>query len=94
MNFIMIGHDKPNGLELRKATRPAHLEWMATHGEKAKLGGPMLGTDGAPIASVIFLEATDQAAAEALYAQDPYRKAGLFERWEIRPFNVVVGGFK
>lgn len=93
--FVMTGHDKPGGLELRKATRPAHLDWIASLGPRVKLGGPILSDDGStPVGSVIFLEAADLAEAQALYAQDPYRKAELWERVEIRPFNVVAGGFR
>lgn len=94
MIFIMTGLDKPDSLELRKATRPKHLEWIAQLGARVKLGGPMLGPDGNPIGSVIFLEAGSQREAEALYAEDPYRHAGLWEHVDIKPFSIVAGGFK
>ncbi len=38
---------------------------------------------------VANVEAADRAAAEALAAADPYARAGLFERVEIRPWNWV-----
>ena len=93
--FMMQGFDDAGGAEIRKATRPAHLEWIATLGDKVKLGGPMLAEDGVtPVGSVIFLEADSLEDAKAIYAEDPYRHAKLWRRIEIRHFAVVAGGFK
>ena len=93
--FMMQGFDDAGGAEIRKATRPAHLEWIATLGDKMKLGGPMLAEDGTtPVGSVIFLEAASLEEAKAIYAEDPYRHAKLWRRIEIRPCAVVAGGFK
>jgi uncharacterized protein YciI len=93
--FVFTGHDKPNSHELRKATRPAHLEWIRGFGARVKLGGPILADDGAtPVGSVIFLECADLADAKATFASDPYAKAGLWADTEVRQFNVVGGGFK
>lgn len=93
--FMMQGFDDAGGAEIHKATRPAHLEWIATLGDKVKLGGPMLAEDGTtPVGSVIFLEAASLEEAKATYAEDPYRHAKLWRRIEIRPFAVAAGGFK
>ena len=93
--FMMQGFDDAGGAEIRKATRPAHLEWIATLGDKVKLGGPMLNEDGTtPVGSVIFLEAASLEEAKAIYAEDPYRHAKLWRRIEIRPFTVVAGDSK
>jgi uncharacterized protein YciI len=93
--FMMQGFDDAGAAEIRKATRPAHLEWINSLGDKVKLGGPMLAEDGVtPVGSVIFLEAESMEEAKAIYAQDPYRDAKLWRRIEIRLFSVVAGGFK
>ena len=42
--------------------------------------------------SLIIVEADDLAAAEAFNAADPYAKAGLFERVEIRAFRRRPSG--
>lgn len=92
---MMQGFDDMGGADIRKATRPAHLEWITTLGDKLKLAGPMLAEDGVtPVGSVIFLEAESLEDAKAIYAQDPYRDAKLWRRIEIRPFSAVAGGFK
>jgi uncharacterized protein YciI len=93
--FMMQGFDDQGGAEIRKATRPAHVEWINGLGDKVKLAGPMLAEDGVtPVGSVIFLEAESMEEAKTIYAQDPYRDAKLWRRIEIRLFSVVAGGFK
>ncbi len=92
---MMQGFDGARSAEVRKATRPAHLEWITELGDRVKLGGPMLAEDGTtPVGSVIFLEAESMEDAKAIYAEDPYRHAKLWDRIEIRHFAAVAGGFK
>ena len=88
--FVMSGLDKPGGLELRMATRSAHLEWIEALAQRIKLAGPILGDDGgSPIGSLIILEATDLAEAKSAFANDPYALAGLWAEQSIRPFTQV-----
>ena len=89
--FAFYGLDKPGALELRKATRPAHLEWIATFGGAVKVGGPMFADDGAtPIGSLIVMEFGSLDAAKAAFAEDPYAKAGLWASADVRPFLWIV----
>jgi len=89
--YVMYGLDKPDSLDLRKATRPAHLEWLKMFEHLVKLAGPMLGADGGtPVGSMIVIEAESLEAAKAWAAMDPYTKAGLWERTDIRPFTQVL----
>lgn len=41
--------------------------------------------------SLIIIEAEDTAAAETFSLADSYRKAGFFERAEIRPWKATFG---
>jgi uncharacterized protein YciI len=88
--FVLTCIDKPDSLALRQATREAHLAYLAGTG-KARLGGPFLSPAGDPTGSLIIVEAEDEAEAEALSLGDPYRKAGLFERVEVRRWRIVAG---
>ncbi len=86
--FVMYGLDGPKGPEIRKTTRPAHLEWIASLGARKRLAGPLLAEDGASsIGSMLIIEAETLAEARAAYAADPYAKAGLWERADIRQFT-------
>lgn len=89
--FVLLCIDKPDSLPLRLATREAHLAYARSFAGSMKLGGPILDEQGDMAGSLIILEAEDMAAAKAFNAEDPYTKAGLFERVEIRPFRVTLG---
>lgn len=89
MLFAIIAEDKPASLDLRLATRPVHLEYLDGMVEMLVQAGPVLDADGKPCGSVLLVEATDLAAAEAFAAADPYAKAGLFASTTIRPFRQV-----
>jgi len=88
MQFILIGHDGPGGLEIRKATRDAHLAYLAAFGGVV-FAGPMLGADGNPFGSVVVIEAADETTARAVFEADPYTRAGLFEMVSVSGFRQV-----
>ena len=90
MLFAITCADRPASLDLRLATRPAHLAFLATCAGRVVHGGPMLDTEGRPCGSLLLIEAEDRAAAEGFAASDPYAKAGLFESTIIRPFRTVL----
>lgn len=89
--YVFHGLDKPGALELRKATRQRHLDWIASLSPRVKIGGPMLAEDGAaPVGSMLVVEAETLAEAKSLFAQDPYEAAGLFAETSVRPFNWLI----
>jgi len=89
MLFTIACTDKPGSLELRLATRPAHLDYLRAQQTNIVLGGAMLDAAGNACGSLLVIEAADRAAAEAFAAGDPYAKAGLFESVAIRPYRVA-----
>jgi uncharacterized protein YciI len=90
--FAAICLDKPGHIELRLATRAAHLAFLQHHADCVKLGGPFLDPAGdKPIGSMLILDCADLAAARALLEQDPYALAGLFASVDLRPWRRVVG---
>jgi len=89
--FVLTLIDKPKSLDLRMATREAHLAWLRGRPGELKLGGPFLDEAGDMAGSLLILDAPDLAAARAFNADDPYTKAGLWASVDIRPFRVTVG---
>ena len=89
--YILHCIDKPDSLELRMATRPAHLEYLNGQESVIKLAGPYLGEDGKPCGSMLIIEVESLAAARAWGAADPYAKAGLFGRVEAHAWTVARG---
>lgn len=90
MRVSLICTDKPGHIELRKANREAHLAWLNA-ANFVELAGPFLDEAGAMTGSMLVVEMESLAAARAWAAEDPYAKAGLFEKVEIREWKKVIG---
>ena len=93
MLFMIRCFDKEGCLEIRKATRPAHLAYAASAGARLKFGGPMMASEEnqTPVGSLIILDAASETAAHLFADNDPYAKAGLFEKVIIKPVVAVLG---
>ena len=91
MLFVITAFDKPGALELRMQVRPAHLEYLQGRAAQIRVGGALLNENDQPMGSLLIIEAADRAAAEAFAAGDPYRKEGVFEKVEIRPWRAARG---
>lgn len=89
MHFVFYGKDKENSLHVRTENRPAHVEWLQSN--PIPIAGPLLDENEDMCGSMVICEAADQAAAEALFATDPYARAGLFASFEIKPWKWVIG---
>jgi hypothetical protein len=87
--FVITAFDKPDSLDLRMATRPAHVDYIQKTGA-VKLGGPFLDEQGGMIGSLIIIEAADIAAAREWQADDPYARAGLFARSDLQPWKATA----
>ena len=89
MLFAFTAHDRPGCLELRKTTRPAHLNYWKQFGAALRCGGPLLDDQGNPKGSILIFEAKDRREAEDMSAADPYATAGLFATTALDPFRLV-----
>jgi len=89
--FMLACFDKPNSLDLRMATREAHLAYVRENLAQVKLAGPLLDEADGMAGSLFVLDVADRAAVKAFNAADPYQTAGLFERVEIRGFRASIG---
>jgi len=84
MLYILYNEDRPDGLAIREATRGAHLAYLERHKDKLVLGGGLLSEDGQTrVGSVFIVNVPDRKAAEAFSADEPFRKAGLFQTTKI-----------
>ncbi|MDF2900139.1 MAG: hypothetical protein K0Q62_198 [Phenylobacterium sp.] len=89
--FALYCVDKPNSLELRMANREAHLAYVGGFRDQLRLAGPMLDEGGDMAGSIILLEMETLAQAQAFAADDPYNKAGLFDRVDVTAFRPTLG---
>jgi len=79
MLYTIACVDRPDAGSLRADTRPAHMEYLQARSSKIVLAGATMTDDGATMTgSMIIINATDRAEADAFSAHDPFTKAGLF----------------
>jgi uncharacterized protein YciI len=92
MHYVAICLDKPDSHELRLANRIAHLDYLRANSKTIKSCGPFLSDDGdAMVGSMLIIEAENRDGVDTVLAQDPYRKAGLFDSIEVRGWRCVIG---
>jgi len=93
MLFAVICTDKPGeGLALRQQTREKHLAYLRGLGDVMKTAGPFMNADGTePRGSLVIIEADSLQAAQAIAADDPYNKAGVFASVEVRAWKWLFG---
>ncbi|WP_113911386.1 YciI family protein [Roseovarius dicentrarchi] len=89
MLIALIGRDKPGALQTRLDNRDAHVAYLKSSGAVTQ-AGPLLDDAGQMSGSLVVLDVTDMAEAEAWAAQDPYGKAGLFGSVELIHWNKVI----
>ena len=89
MLVALIAHDKADHLDVRTQNRAAHLEYIKSSGVVSQ-AGPFLDESGNMIGSLIVLEVDDFLDAQNWAKDDPYAKAGLFERVQLIRWNKVI----
>lgn len=93
MMFIFRAWDKEDALDVRMSNRDDHLLWLKSLGQKLMLAGPSLDENGKMNGSMLVLDYDDQAELEAVLAEDPYAKAGLFVKTQIAAYKAVIVNF-
>jgi len=80
VQFIVQARDAANGASLRADLRQAHRDYLDAHADKVIARGPLKSDDGETVTgSALLLDVADRAEAEALLADEPFNKAGVYE---------------
>lgn len=90
MLYAMIARDKPGTAQQRIATRPLHMEHLASLGDRLVLAGALLDDAGVPEGSLMVLEAESLQAATAAFERDPFVAEGIFASYEIKAWRVAI----
>lgn len=98
MWYVIYAEDAPGSLEKRLAARPDHLARLNDLQAEGRLllAGPCPAIDAVDpgpagfSGSVIVAEFSSLEAAQAWAAEDPYRKAGVYDRVTVKPFKKVL----
>ncbi len=93
MHFVVYALDKPGSGDIRAAHRDAHRARLREGGQQLKVVtfGPMLDDAKNAIGSLLIIEAADIAAVRAFVDGDLYRRHGLWQSIDIRPFTWAMG---
>lgn len=93
--FAIFATDKPDLEILRKQIRPQHRQYLREphpHRVVVRLGGATMNSCAQVMnGTLLVVEAGSLHETEAFFADDPYVRAGLFERVEIRPWSWGLG---
>ncbi|HEV2551524.1 MAG TPA: YciI family protein [Stellaceae bacterium] len=85
MLYLIYCEDKPDGAQIRAATREAHFAYLANHVDVIVLGGALLAEDGMTrIGSSFIINVPSRSAADDFSRDEPFTKAGLFREVRIR----------
>jgi uncharacterized protein YciI len=85
--FIVHCTDVPDGAALREPLRQAHRDYLNERADQVVTRGPLKTDDGVAITgSACLLDVAGRAEAEALWADEPFNRAGVYgqvsiERW-------------
>lgn len=91
MRFAVHCLDKADAVGLRLSNYEQHKAYLASAAIRTVISGPLLADDSETmIGSLIVFEAPTKADVEALIRNDPFAKAGLWERVSIHPFLLRV----
>jgi len=91
MNYYALFYEVVDDFVARRA--PFRREHLRLAAEARKRGEIVLAgalAEPADRALIVF-HAADKSLAEAFARQDPYVVNGLVKKWQVRPWNVVVG---
>jgi len=95
--YAIIAEDNPDSLELRKQTRPTHLQRLQVLQDEGRmlLAGPHPAVDSDDpgpagfTGSLIVAEFANLGAACKWASSDPYHVAGVYARVTVKPFKKV-----
>lgn len=90
MRIALITRDKEGALQTRLDNRDAHVAYLKETGV-VEMAGPFLDAEGTMCGSLIILNVEDMEAAKSWAENDPYAKAGLFEKVRLEEWNKVIG---
>lgn len=98
MLYAILGEDHAGSLAKRLEVRPEHLQRIEALQNQGRLllAGPHPAIDSEDpgpagfSGSLIVAEFPSLEAARAWAEEDPYRRAGVFEKITVKPFKKVL----
>jgi len=91
MNYYALFYELVDDMVMRRVPfREEHLRLAREARERGELA--LAGALADPVdRALLVFHVDDKSKAESFARKDPYVVNGLAKRWEVRPWNVVVG---
>lgn len=93
MAWMIVSHDSERGPQIRADRRvmDAHWQYELSHRHLIVTSGSLREDDGVTkIGSLLVLDVSTRAEAEAIFANDPATLAGLRGETQLRWLNVAI----
>lgn len=93
MPYAIQTQDKAGSSKIRADNRAAHVEYLTANKHKLLAAGALIDDDGnGGSGGILIVDTDERKEAERFVADDPFTKAGLFEkvtitRWRKAFFN-------
>jgi hypothetical protein len=93
MPYAILTTDRKDAGDLRARTRDAHIEYLTANMHKLLAAGALINDDGTGgNGGILIIDTEDRKEAERFVSEDPFTKAGLFQkitvtRWRKAFFN-------
>ena len=88
MIFAILLMDRPGTAELLIQVRPEHRAYLAKLSDRMAFSGPLTSEDGKTIVgSLLAIDFPSRADVEAWLKDEPFTKAGVYEKPLIHVFN-------
>lgn len=90
MIFAILLMDRPGTAELRIQVRPEHRAYLAMQADRMAFAGPLTSEDGkTTVGSLLAMDFPSRADVDAWLQDEPFTKAGVYEKPVIHVFNNV-----
>lgn len=97
MYYMIYSQDNEGTLELRKQTRPKHIEHLQPLIDQGRLlaAGPLPAVDSADApeagftGSLVIAEFADLESAQNWADADPYKAAGVYKGNVVKPYKIA-----
>ena len=88
MIFAILLMDRPGTAELRVQVRPEHRAYLGKLANQMAFAGPLSSEDGkTTVGSLLVMEFSNRADVDAWLEDEPFTKAGVYEKPIIHVFN-------